>query len=317
MNGFYLSYLKYIMLNYIRLNYLLNALRTLGSLPPHILISKNGKLITALFYEKKAEQTLFANVEAGAGTASNLSLASLKGLSEYAERRAFYESNPYLKAPNSTGFSAFPLFLHSVNTVKKYARQHAFYEALERWVWQRWWHNSEIGTDIIKLADLNSQHRKVIDNLLQSLPDQANQINELQFLIPKTEKMHCLVIAVAHLNPYGYIAGGAAASYEDTDSAMTHAVVEMLRHLQAFNRGQELKLVPNNMYEKKIYFFASGQGDALVENRIQNSGNQILVPPQLTFDAEIPHALQRYFYVHRCIFEGQFALPETEHEFAY
>lgn len=303
-------------LEYFRLKYLLIKLGNQKKLPPIIRVTHENNLITALFCEKDLETNMFANPTAGAGTADNLVIASLKGLSEYAERLAFQEQPAHIRAYNSTGFAAYPNIFYLKHTVIKHARYHAFYEAYERYIWQRWWSNKNIAAKITILNDLSARDQEAILPLVNSAKSIA-KIKEIFVIEPKVEPSHCVIIVAAKLEPYGIIAGGAASDIKNRSKSLKHAMVEMVRHIKTYRRAHKLNIAPKTIYEKKLLYFAAGKGDDKFAERINYCGHETIATPKLAIDTGINHSLAKYFYVHQCIFHEQFSHQEVISDLVY
>lgn len=66
-----------------------------------------------------------------------------------------------------------------------------------------------------------------------------------------------------------------------------------------------LNLSPSHFYDERLIFFASGQGNDLVESRLNSSSKNNLLLPDLIYDQAVPHTFDNLVYVHRCLFENQ------------
>lgn len=296
-----------------RLRYLARKLITANKMPPVVRVNKNGDLYTVMVCEEDKEDRMFANPTAGAGTSGSLVLSTLKALSEYVERLAFYQQSDKIVSNGSTGFAAHPKIM-SLSSVKQ-ARTRAYYEAYERYVWPTWWDNSKFGANI---TDINTfpRFKNLVDQLLGSIKSQV-KYKSIKLIFPTVEEEHYLVICCMFLRPQGVIVGGAAGRHKDKKSLITHAVVELVRHVITYVRAQHLKIQSQNIYERKLLLFASGKRDDEVTARLNQKSNEVITATNLVVDEKIRHDLDKYFYVHRCSLRNQFDLADNEDLLAY
>lgn len=234
-------------------------------------------------------------------------LATLKGLAEWLERMAFRKGSetgtPGCDTFRSDGFAAFPLISNNYLDAKQMARQHAYCEAIERYAWASWWDDNVIGhvshsDSAIPLSGLCSQllcaarHQVGVDRYEIVIPNIAPPNNE------------ALIIIIAHLTPTGTLTGGAVGRLDDP-LLWERASAELFRHCLALRRILTGESAAISFYERRIEFFGSGKGNALVKARLSCLGSQYVELPALAFDDEISFAHSDLVYVHRCLFENQ------------
>jgi hypothetical protein len=268
-------------------------------------VSQFGGTYTVIVSDKEQNKLeIFADVSSGGGTADTIMTASLKGFSEYAERKAFLEHCNHDTLNSSTGFSAYPRVFHFSHFYINKARNHAYYESFERYAWSEWWRNKKIGAHLLELDQLTTVEK----NAVKPLIEQLNTIKihkKILFIRPFCEKPHQLTIAFSLLSGGGVIAGAAAgriSSIDDNHHVLIHSVVELIRHIQAYQRAKSQNIKPINTYEKQLIFFGNGDGDDIFFNRINSLDGEKITTPQIAFDDEIKCSLSKFFYVHYCKF---------------
>lgn len=224
-------------------------------------------------------------------------VALLKALSERAERYTFTEGyNNGLEScqtERSDGFAASPL------AMSQSARENALNEALERFVWANWWDNTHISFSIeqVEIAKNNSSYLGSIvssldiESLLLVKPDFDFENKEVQIIFGK-------------LKNGGYISGGACGDKNASENTFYRGMDELYRHGMAYKNALVKNKNPKTFYEQRLFYFASGLGNQLVEARLQKNGKDSIVVTKLKVDSEIPTSFPEY-KVHRCLFENQ------------
>lgn len=269
-------------------------------LPKNILHSEFENIhIYNVFDERKI--SLIEN-DVQVGFSENEEIAFSKALSEYFERKAYREyvrkNDPSSLKNGSDGFAAYPMLLEA-GRVKKIARENAFCEALERYVWANWWDNISSQTKI-------KTSTKFFEKIVSKIGEMIN-IENVQIICPafsQYEKYEVVIIFLKIKNK-GYITGGAAGLKSNIDGIIERASSELLRHALAVCRSEAERIEPNTFYEKRLISFSSGRYNNLVMTRLDSKSTQQVVVPELEYDEEIVHSIQEYYYIHRCLFYKQ------------
>ena len=157
-------------------------------------------------------KTIMAN-EATAGVDYNPDIAITKALVEHFERKVFSagvdRGEPICKRRHSDGFAAYP---QSANGAKISARENAYYEALERFVWAKWWDDDKMGfsSEFIENTNFwrNLRLKTTIEEFNEVLPVDSVRVIEPYF----ESSGQSVLILFAKVNGYGFISGGAAGS---------------------------------------------------------------------------------------------------------
>ncbi|MAV90972.1 MAG: hypothetical protein CL676_06090 [Bdellovibrionaceae bacterium] len=241
------------------------------------------------------------DVDATCGMSRSSEIALSKALVEFVERMAVREHVGAKGMGNKTsdGFAAYPRIL-SLN-FKKNARENALNEAIERYSWMRWWQDSKIGFRIFEAPD------SISSDLQRNSFVQSDCMIERIFVVePHIEGAKgSLKILIAKLAGRGYVTGGAF--HQSHQIVMDRALGELMRHyigyVQLLRVNREVKNL--DWYNGRLEYFASGEGNFLVENRLSIGSPAEIVLPPIYFDKEINHRLSDSVYVHRCLFENQ------------
>lgn len=253
-----------------------------------------------------APTTIMAN-EVTAGVDYNADLAVTKALVEYFERKVFAEgvinNDPVCERKHSDGIAAFPV---SNPKAKFLARENAYYEALERFAWAKWWDDSSLGFSINSLDETPSGQNPKIKILLEKfseiIPFDSIKVVE-PFLNDKSARVSILFVSI---KGYGYISGGAAGPTTKCGEIIIRGLAELIRHGIALSRFIETKRSPVTFYEERLLYFGLGHGNHLVGKRLSQNSNQILELPELEIDDEIiSENFGKLVAVHRCLFQGQ------------
>ena len=274
---------------------LIAAMSRSGAVPLNIEVSNFSNLQIVNAFDSKTGEVISGDVFTGMSESPNEAI--LKCLSEYAERNAQEEwaaSNPDLSIYGTDGFAAFPRF--DLNAKGK-ARQIAYHECVERFVWANWWDNSSFRANV---AVLNVRAQRLLSKLTLILP-----LRRVFLIRPEIEGATVDVqIFFAELETGGFISGGAAGAF-DSPEVRIRAMSELIRHGLAFVRILKQSHTSNSLYERRLKFFASGLGTSKVLARLEKKGNSKIIIPQLIFDSEVRHSLSHLFAIHRCQLENQ------------
>jgi hypothetical protein len=286
-----------------RLKVLMTGLRDRGRLPLHIDVTKIGAAFAASVYDAKPQELLPESVATGISLSSDTAL--IKALVEFVERKALWEGGAKGIEPclteRSDGTAAFPLAMNLRTRALSAARSNAYCEAVERFVWSKWWDDPDthfsqqnVTNDILGLA------RPLIDAI-----DLEAKIRRLRIVEPTIESNSGIrvLILLAELHGGGCATGGAAGP-KNSNEVIFRASSELLRHVLAIariKRGHKF----DSFYERRLAYFGLGRGDDLVRNRMNSHGLTPIKLPPLKFDTTIPHELDHLVAVHRCYFENQ------------
>ncbi len=251
------------------------------------MVELNQKLFLASYNGSLAKlSSLKISNEATCGISRNRDLSILKSLVEFVERKAVFENN----CESSNGFAAFPVFL-SKKKSRQYARVYSYFEAVERYVWRRWWEDPSIAFEKVKISPSNLDLLFEIRKLLPVL--------DAFVLLPKYDGgFYKSVVGIACIETQeGVILGGAArANYEDTEFK---ALSEALIHSIAMSRYQKNQISISD-YERRLIFLFENK--ALFFERIKVYGSQTMNIGSPVVDQEIEHRLDAFCSVHRMLF---------------
>lgn len=278
-------------------------LKERGRLPKNIEVSSLASGAMASIFDAPPTNTI--NESVFCGIDPNPATAVLKGLVEMIERQAFAEGYKngiaHCQTKRSDGFAAFPVGI--VPNSKVLARENAFSEAIERYVWASWWDNLEIGHDIriVNIKDVSPEKLLLLDLEKHVSIDSISEIQPWC-----EEKDHVVIIYFAFLVPIGVVSGGACGKKDNIEGIRYRAIAELLRHGLAASRLKNTS--PDNLtfYEKRLRHFAlTTEGTELVKARLKSRGSRTLALPHLEYDNVVPHSLSEMVAVHRCHFENQ------------
>ena len=284
------------------LKYFVSELKARQGLPKHIEVSNIGPVFTSGIFNETGPDVISESVFTGMDF--NPDTAVLKGLVEMLERKAFRQGFASgfasCKTERSDGFAAYPRGLGVDENAS--ARSNAYHEAVERFVWAKWWDDETIG------------HATTVHGVDQKLPPFLEKILEIvpiQSLVeisPKILNADDAQVAIyfAFLEPFGVISGGACGAKSELDVTRFRAACELLRHAIAVRRLNESGKTPLSFYERRLAFFGCTEaGTQLVDRRIRATGVESVLLPDLAIDEPIPHAWDDLVAVHRCLFENQ------------
>lgn len=233
----------------------------------------------------------------------NSDLAALKSLVEFFERRAFDEGfrrqDPACLTERSDGFAAYPV-IGDVNKGKEKARENAYAEAIERLAWANWWDNESVAFEAYPTSNF-PEISAVQSDVHKRIP-----ISEAVIVAPKLEEKDFeVLILVFFLKDGGVISGGAGGKVGMRTETLQRASAEILRHALAVQRMRESGFKPQSFYERRLFFFATNDGEALVRSRLRKQGAESVALPPLKIDSEVCYSNSDLIYVHRCLFENQ------------
>ncbi len=283
-------------------NRIMRELHRHKAAPKRCEVTKSNHFWGVNYIDRDASHEMIA-AGACSGFASQKSKARAKALSEWVERYAMkqaYQRDPKRFAHGSDGCAAYPVLMSRRKAVAR-ARENALNEALERYVWAKWWDTPAIGHTI----------RRMDPQEMESYWSAINNIIEIESIycvnpLVTTDGKHpasTLDILIARTRSGGILTGGAASPAESSADRRERAVSELLRHAIAFSRHSTIN--PKSFYEQRLVYFGSGAGSDLVESRLASGGTSAILLPDLAHDSEIDHPLKDLVVVYHCLFEGQ------------
>lgn len=247
--------------------------------------------------QSASKKVVYGNAD-GTGTARTPGLARHKAISECLERWAHASMTRtgakfgFNVDPSSTGMAAFP------GLVKSQARSRALSEAVERDAVISWWSGC-------------------LDAEVRTSPWAGVDLYEIES--PKPGIKVALVHASAghHLHAYGHAAA------TTLENAAHSAAVEMVRAQLVLGRFERRSNhgagdhPSDNLFERRCLFFASAEGNALFQERLQRRKHQSR-ESRLLVDGEIRGPWSDYATVWRALFEPadpQFLAPREDYFF--
>lgn len=282
---------------------LLKELKLRNRLPKNMDVSKVGDRYWFVCHDEDKSEIISENSTTGFADDGNIAL--LKALSERVERLAFrsgYENKlTSCMTGRSDGFAAYPLFYQNAESK---ARESALAEAVERYVWAKWWDDETIAFKCELISTSASNHK--ILPYVSIIKDQCG-LEEIFVIEPKVENSNGLsaVILFGRLKSGGFISGGACGSIGDTKQTLLRSLDELYRHGLAIEKIRLENLEPVTFYEKRLAYFGLGHGNHLIRKRLEAKGSESIILPKLEIDEVIKHELHDLFQVHRCYFENQ------------
>lgn len=247
-------------------------------------------------YDKVTSKYISESVSMGVD--KNPETAMLKCITEFCERKFLRQStSPEAFVTNRTdGFAAFPTLIGKEKS-QILARNNAYNEAVERYVWSAWWDECSTDFSIETADDIEEYDQLASDFSLESLH---------RITVSPMNSNVSLTILLAKILGRGYVCGGAAGTAEQKIETISRSFGELLRHLLTVNRMKESSdLSSMSFYEKRLWMFYSGIWNYLVYERLNRKGTQRLELPHLEIDAKIAHPLQEIISIHRCYFLNQ------------
>ncbi|MDO9183347.1 MAG: hypothetical protein Q7U04_13115 [Bacteriovorax sp.] len=240
------------------------------------------------------ERKNFISESVSMGIDKNPEIALMKSLTEFCERHVFKTSNdPIAKLTDrSDGFAAYPTQLP---LSQFHARNNAFNEAVERYLWSTWWDKPET---YYTIKEPNFPEK---DNIKKEF-----HITNLYLLTvePQNSEVY-LKIILAENKRGGFITGGAAGSQDDEDQTISRAFGELLRHLLVIKRMNNSNCNTLTFYEQRLWGFGSGRLRNTVLSRLNINGKNKIVLPSLVADKNLIHNNSDFVTVHRCLFLNQ------------
>lgn len=273
----------------------LKDLETHGLVPSKIEVAEWQNWLLVSSYDQVSSSFISESVSMGIDKDPEVAL--LKSLTEYCERRLSRESSdPIVRlTERSDGFAAFPCFN---NKAQLRARENAFNEACERYLWAKWWDCSQV-----KFHLSNAFHgEQATDINALTAEFRIKSIREIR--VGEATKAVELCILLAETESGGFVTGGAASNLEDYHSRFDRAFGELLRHLVVLkNMGPRPSL--HSFYERRLFEFGAGKWSSLVSDRLSRMGEETIVLPELIADKNVDHRAMNVVSIHRCLFKNQ------------
>ncbi len=282
---------------------LLKELKLRNRLPKNMDVSKVGDRYWFVCHDEDKSKIISENSTTGFADDGNIAL--LKALSERVERLAFrsgYENKiKSCMTERSDGFAAYPMFYQNAESK---ARESALAEAVERYVWAKWWDDETIAFKLESISSYASNHK--ISPYVSVIKDQCD-LEEVFVIKPKIENSNGLAVVIlfGRLRSGGYISGGACGLVEDTELTLLRSLDELYRHGLAIEKIRVENVEPVTFYEKRLAYFGLGHGNHLIRKRLDARGSESVSLPRLEIDEAVKHELHDLFQVHRCYFENQ------------
>jgi hypothetical protein len=281
---------------------LLSRLREVDRLPLRIEFGRLADNFIATLCDPDTAQIM--SLQAYTGLSRNQDTALLKALMEYVERAARRSSG---EAESSNGFAAFPTALRRRSQAARTARLNAYHEAFERYVWARWWDEPKFEHLAQALEPEASPALKGFDRVIRKAVDVDRYVRIVPTVTasPGREGHPALVIVLAFLRGGGVLSGGAAGPAAAAGDVAYRAFSELARHALGLERFVRDQLKARSFYERRLVYFGTGEGDKIVDARLQANGRAPIVVPTLSHDCEVTHRYRDIAVVHRCLFADQ------------
>lgn len=244
-------------------------------------------------YSGTSSKYISESVAMGIDVDPNTALA--KAITEFLERKLGKESEDKAArlTERSDGFAAFPVYADPEFSKRK-AKQNAFGEAVERFVWATWWDDESVS---FKIEDLNTEVGLLIKREFQ--------LRTLREVTVPTSSGVFLKILLAETANGGFVTGGAAGTPEQKEEVFSRAFGELLRHLIVVKKMTSSERSTMSFYERRLWGFASGEWSGLVLKRLEQKSEKILELPPLVVNQSISHPHADLVSIHRCLFENQ------------
>jgi len=271
--------------------------------PANIEITQASNMFFVSSYNTLSSEFISESIASGASYQKDI--AVIKSLTEYIERLLSKEVSVQFKnmgIDRSDGFAAFPTCYENLDFLKS-CSDNAYHEAFERYCWATWWDNPEYSFTVReKLHTSSSQNLCFYSYLIKNF-----DLEKLFYISPNTNLTHQseTIIIFAKIRNYGYVTGGAAGFTKNLCSIVDRAFSELTRHLLAFQKMKITATKNLTFYEKRLFNFASGKNNFLVEARLSSKGKKVLVLPALLFNSSFNHRFSDHFILHRCLFYNQ------------
>lgn len=268
-------------------------LKARGLAPQNIQFAnwENWTMVSA--FSKLDEHFISENVSMGIDRDPQTAL--LKALTEFCERKIMNETtDPIARlTERSDGFAALP---KSYKNSEFKVEENAMNEAIERFLWAKWWDNTSVKYHISNDFTFSEKEKVFTEFELEDL-----------FTIHVLPSNHnsSLLILLAKIKDAGYVSGGAAGTIFNKDQVFSRAFGELLRHLIVVKkmRGSESK--NPTFYEKRLLGFGSGIWNKVVEARLGKTGDVSITLPNLSINKTIEHPDSDFMILHRCLFVDQ------------
>ncbi len=228
----------------------------------------------------------------GTGAAQTLNIAVYKGISEALERWAFYDkidSNPkeflFDLNPTTTGMASYPHFL------KKYARENAVAEAIERWA-------------------IHQFNQKALP--VTKMSAQINDLEWYQIHVPFSKmKVFILVYKDQGLNFYGFAAS------KSENECFFKALVELDRNRRMLEKVKNKKLEDfKSATDRTLFYFSSDEGKNCFDELILNSPKTLQnFKVKVLCDKELVGEWSRFSTIWRYLLEDSFFDTGLDHKF--
>ncbi len=282
-------------------------IQSLGLTVPRLEISTLAGLNFVSAFDERPTSVM--SNDSTAGVDFDPSVAVTKALVEYFERKVFAEGvangDPKCVRRHSDGVASFP---RSDAKAHQFARQNALCEAIERFVWAKWWDNPRIAFTQNPVESFDFARERELAVTLRQLRGHLNlesiDILEPSFSMGSEFKVFILLARVAG---QGFLTGGAAGHRGAPREIFVRGLSELIRHGQALRRFQEQKLDPTTFYERRLLYFGLGSGNELVRQRLSRGhSTETIVLPRLEVDGVIVNSKFEFLIAtHRCLFEDQ------------
>lgn len=237
----------------------------------------------------------FISESVSMGIDRNPEVALMKGLTEFCERKIMNESSdPIAKlTARSDGFAALPKHYELAN---KRVQENALNEAIERYLWAKWWDDSS--SKFFMSDDFTFANKEQL--MLEFNLEKISSIH----ILPSNHNSSLLIL-IAKIKDGGYVTGGAAGNLQNKEQTFARAFGELLRHLIVVKEMLTSDYSPSSFYEKRLYGFGSGAWNKIVEDRLDQNGNNTIELPELVADREVEHLNSDFIILHRCLFNKQ------------
>ena len=285
---------------------MISNLKAREAMPKHMEIAKLRDFTLVSAYDEKASNMITESASLGMDT--NPDLAVIKCLMEMIERKAFQEGHRQglraCQTKRSDGFAAYPRAFSLNDNSHALARQKAYNEAVERYVWATWWDNPQYSHFLLERPNLESPTFAVLEEI-----DRLTPITKLVQVSPHfiCREDLGLFLFFAFLQNGGVITGGACGELENAALTKQRAMGELFRHSLGLYRNTVRGIPAKTFYEKRLVWFGRGKGKDIIRKRLypkDNVANPIILP-KLAIDEEVPHSIDDLAIVHRCLFENQ------------
>lgn len=264
-----------------------------GLTPSNIQISKWESWTLVSCFSDVDSSLISENISMGIDR--NPEIALMKGLTEYCERKiSCVTLDPIARlTARSDGFAALPKQYESAHNK---VRENALNEAIERYLWAKWWDDSSIKFFISDDFTFSDKKKLLMEFNLETI---------FSIHILPSNHESGLLILLAKIKDGGYVTGGASGNIQNKEQTFARAFGELLRHLIVIKEMVRSKYSPSSFYEKRLYFFGTGGWNKIVENRLAQNGQKSISLPELIADKEVEHSNSDFVILYRCLFSGQ------------